>query len=217
MNPSNDFNDWFGTYRARVPLAAFKSLAADLRHRILAKRVLYRQANTRIAIDLANGLPRLGRRKLKLTPTELVEHTKARKDRAQSQQALRILVPLYRRVIAATQQWTPGKDAPHSALEAAVWLLPLTTPLNKRRYVLTNVPDSMLKWTYGENVEQTLAAELAREHPLVFFRPVVEVLVPPATSSIDQLALFQKIVKAVVLTPEEQSLLAGALRVSAAG
>jgi hypothetical protein len=139
----------------------------------------------------------------------------ARKDRAKAQQELRILVPLYRRVMAAIQQWAPGADAPPSALDAAVWLLPLTTPMHRRYSVLNNVPGHMLKWVYGDKVEQDVAKEIARQHPLVFFRPTVDLpAAPVAAVPPENAVLYRKILTAVELTSEEKRILSSALQVT---
>lgn len=116
---------------------------------------------------------------------------------------------------AAIQQWKAGADAPAAALDAAVWLLPLSTPMHRRHSVLNNVPEHMLKWVYGDMVEQDLANDIARQHPLVFFRPTVDVPPSAGTPSAVHTDLYRKIVTAVELTSEEKSVLAGALKVTA--
>lgn len=216
MDTKNNFNDWFGTYRSQAPRIAFQNLATDLRERISVKRVAYHQARRRVEGDQANAtLVKPGRRRLQLTLTGLVQHMQARRARAKAQQELRILVPLYRRVTAAIQQWTPGTDAPIAALDAAVWLLPLTTPMHRRHSVLNNVPEHMLKWVYGDIVEQDLANDIARQHQLVFFRPTVDEPSTAGTPCAAYTDLYRKIVTALELTSEEKSILAGALKVIA--
>lgn len=216
MDTKNNFNDWFGTYRALAQRVAFQNVAIDLRERIRDKRAAYHQARLRVETDQQNAVMlRPGRRRLQLTPTELLQHMQARKDRAKAQQELRILVPLYRRVMAAIQQWKPGADAPVAALDAAVWLLPLTTPLHKRYGMLNNVPEHMLKWVYGDKVEQDLANDIARHHPLVFFKASVETPSTVDEPSAAHADLYRKIVTTVELTAEEKHVLAGALNVTA--
>lgn len=216
MTIQDDFNNWLTNYRNTVPRSSLDCLVADLAILMRQERSRYEQAHARVNADIAAGEPRkYGKPRLRLTPPELVSHMQAREERAKAHQRLAVLKPLARRVKIARQQWASGRPAPDSLVDAVTWLMPLTMPYHAGREV-NRAAHNKQSFGYGTKAEREMAAELVRDHPLVFYKPGVAAPVPAQPSADSRAArkekLRQKILDAVQLTAEERLLLADALR-----